>query len=75
MFSLDSNASSLIKSYLTNGYQRCKIRDAFSEWERIIAGVPQRTIIGTVFFNIFINNVFLYIENSFYASGESSSMI
>ena len=74
-----------IKSHLRNRYQRCKIGDLFSEWERIIAGVLQGSILGPLLFSIFINNVFLYIENSdlctyaddstLYASEESLSMI
>ena len=82
-YGLDLNAASFIKSYYTNRYQRCKIGDSFSEWERIIAGVAQGSILGSIFFNIFINDIFLYIENSdlcnyaddstLYASGESLS--
>ena len=34
-YGLDSNTASFIKSYLANRYQRCKIEDSFSEWERI----------------------------------------
>ena len=84
-YSLNLNAVSFIKSYLTNRYQRCKIEDSFSEWERIIAGVPQGSVLGPLLFNIFINNIFLYIENSYpcnyaddstlYASGKSLSII
>ena len=84
-YGLNLNAASFIKSYLTNMYQHCKIGDSFSEWERIVAGVPQGSILGPLLFNIFINDIFLYIENSdlsnyaddstLYASGESLSII
>ena len=84
-YGLNLNAALFIKSYLTNRYQRCKIGDSFSEQEIIIAGVPQGSMLGPLPFNIFINNIFLYIENSglcnyaddstLYASGESLYMI
>ena len=78
-YGLNLNAASFIMSYLTNRYQRCKIEDSFSECKRIIARVSQRPILGPLFFNIFISNIFLYLENSglcnyastLYASGES----
>ena len=63
-YGLNLNSASFIKSYLTNRYQRCKIGDSLSEWERIIAGIPQGSILGSLLFNIFINDIFLYIESS-----------
>ena len=64
-YGLDLNAALFIKSSLTNRYQRCRIGNSFSEWEILIAGVPQGSILGHLLFNIFINNIFLYIENSY----------
>ena len=83
-YGLDLNATSFIKSCVTNRYQRCKVGHSFSKWGRIIAGVPQGSILGSLLFSIFINDIFLYIENSdlcdypddstLYASGESLSI-
>ena len=84
-YSLNLNAASFIKSYVTNRYQRCKIGDSLSKWERFIAGAPQGSILGHLLFNIFLNDSFQYIENShlcnyaddstLYASGETLSII
>ena len=57
-FDLDSGSSSFLQSYLTNRYQRTRIRNAFSDWESIIAKVPQGSILEPLIFNVFMNNFF-----------------
>jgi hypothetical protein len=42
------NAKKLLKSYLENRRQRIKIGNNYSEWDTLIKGVPQGSILGPV---------------------------
>ena len=55
-FSLESLI--FIQSCLTNWIRRVKINTSFSEYSNVESGVPQESISGPLFFNIFICNLF-----------------
>ena len=61
-YGLDNNAVRFTRSYLTNRLQRCKINNSFIEWTKISAEVPQGSISGPLLFNIFINDIFLFLQ-------------
>ena len=47
----------LINSYLANCYQRVVLNEKCSKWSPIIAGVPQGSLLGSLLFLVYINDL------------------
>ncbi len=61
-YGLSKNACEMIKSYLTNHKQRVKINDVRGSWQYTVRGVPQGSQTVPHIFNIFLNDMFYFIE-------------
>ena len=57
------DALKLIHDYLSNRKQRFKVNDARSSWKDTFYGVPQGSILHPLLLNVYLCDLFYFLEN------------
>ena len=63
-YGLDFDTVTFLHNYLKHRKQSVKISNISSFFKTILPGVPQGSILGLILFNIFINDLFLWLTKS-----------
>ena len=61
-YDMSTDSVSLLESYLSNRKQQIKINSILSSWSDNQKGVHQGSILGRLLFNVFINDIFYFVE-------------
>ena len=62
-YGFSKQALVIIYSYLSNRKQRIEINNVSSSWKDLILGVPQKSVLGPLLCNIYLNHLFFFLKD------------
>ena len=62
VYGFSDTALGYVYSYLSNRKQCVRINNMYSNYQKIISGVAQGSILGSIFFNLSINDLFFFVS-------------
>ena len=63
-YGFDIKSVKLIQQYLSNRKQRIKVGNAYSSWKGTFYGIRHGSILGPLIFNIFLCDLFYFLEGA-----------
>ena len=63
-YGFDNSSLKYILIYLSKRKHRTKVNNSYSSWSEIKTGVPQGSIFGPLLFNIYLNDIFFFVDKS-----------
>ena len=73
-YGITDNLLSLIKDFLSDRLQRVVLNGKASSWKEVLAGVPQGSILGPLFFLIYINELPTNMESQVRIFADDTSL-